>query len=70
MRGIMSFSEQKDLEELIHRMRDVLDKPAISAGDPQRLLKEVANALENLNRRVARLEDGSEEGRRATMGLR
>jgi hypothetical protein len=66
----MSFSEQKDLERLIQGMRQALDKGAISGGEPQRLLKEVANALEGLNRRVARLEDESEAGRRATMGLR
>lgn len=66
----MSFSEQNDLERLIQGMREVLSQPAISAGDPQRLLNEVANALESLNRRVARLENESEEGRRATMGLR
>lgn len=82
----MSFSEQKDLERLIHScshlcmheqsirdeegMREVLGQPAISVGDPQRLLNEVANALENLNQRVTRLEDESEAGRRAMMGLR
>ena len=66
----MSFSEQKDLEKLIQGMREALDKPAISGGDPQRLLTEVANALESLNRRVARLEDEGEAGRQPTMGLR
>jgi hypothetical protein len=66
----MSFSEQKDLEKLIQGMREVLDKPAITPGDPQPLLKAVANALESLNQRVTRLENESEEGRRATMGLR
>lgn len=66
----MSFSEQRDLEGLIQGMREALDKPAISGGEPQRLLDEVANALESLNRRVSRLEDESDEGRRATAGLR
>lgn len=66
----MSFAEQKELERLVQGLREVLDKPAISPSDPQRLLKDVADALDSLNRRVAKLEDESEAGKRATMGLR
>lgn len=66
----MSFSERVDLDNLIQDLRRTLGAPAISPGDPQQLLLQVADALESLNRRVKRLEDESEAGHRATIGLR
>jgi hypothetical protein len=58
------------LRQIIGQVKEVLSKPALSGEDPQRLLIEVVRALELLDSRVKKLEDESEAGRRATMGLR
>ena len=66
----MSWSEKIELENSIKSMRRILSQPALPVGDLQPVLKSIVDAVEQLNWRVSRLEDESEAGRRATVGLR
>lgn len=61
----MSWSEKIALENNIKSMREVLSQPALPVGELQPTLKSIVDALEQLNWRVSRLEDESEEARRA-----
>ena len=63
----MSWSEKIALENNIKSMREVLSQPALPVKDLQPMLASIVDALEQLNWRVSRLEDESEDFRRATL---
>lgn len=49
-------SESRSVSKIVAEVQEALDKPAISPAEPQRLLGELATAIELLERRVKKLE--------------
>ena len=49
-------SETRSVTNIIDDVKAALDTPAISAGAPQKLLRELATAIELLEHRVRKVE--------------